>query len=465
MKSIFKWGFLMVILINHQTVDAQIFKKLKDKVEKKLEQKTEEKIDKKIEEVFTKKEKRTEGNEGKDKPNKRVANNIDYGDVIITHSNTYNSVEISEVSKIKATQLNSGWSFKGSWWSHQADIHDGFYLTVKTTDNLRHDINNEGNLKRTFKIPEEATLKLSYDPLLPHYDKSEDNYKRAVTDDYQTYDVSKGEVTIDVLSGEAIQISFSGKVALRKVVRHSNNSEDYSETFFEATVKGGIDGVSPEFINNKTVKKKERSTQNGADYTLNETPISTAKPGIYQFTFETKVKVTVPEQNRSFEMSYLLNPNEKYMGIMVDMGAYSDEDVAGESIIVIDKGDSHIFVETQGMKMQMSQNMMRGQQMQNPTDLMENYDYTNLKKTGKTKTILGATCHEYSMSDNSMKMNLWVAPDVNLPNWFIQNQELIKGYIMEYTVESKDGNMTSETIAINDNINKTINPKDYKKMF
>ena len=96
---------------------------------------------------------------------------------------------------------------------------------------------------------------------------------------------------------------------------------------------------------------------------------------------------------------------------------------------------------------------------------MAKYDYSNIKKTGKTKTVLGANCEEYVMTDNSVKMELWVAPDIDLPNWFVQNQDILKGHIMEYTISSKDGNMKSETMAINDNISKTINPKDYRKMF
>jgi len=62
-------------------------------------------------------------------------------------------------------------------------------------------------------------------------------------------------------------------------------------------------------------------------------------------------------------------------------------------------------------------------------------------------------------------MNFWVAPSINLPNWFIQNKEVLNGHIVEYTIVSKDGTMKSETIAINDHISKTINPQDYKKMF
>jgi hypothetical protein len=147
-----------------------------------------------------------------------------------------------------------------------------------------------------------------------------------------------------------------------------------------------------------------------------------------------------------------------------DMSEYSEDEMDGESIIVMDKGNAHIFVETSGMKMRMSSGMM-GQKMQNPTEQMANYDYTKLQKTGNTKTILGATCHEYAMSDKNVKVNFWVAPSIKLSNWFMQNTGVVDGYIMEYSVQSKDGNMTSKTIAIKENINKTVNPKEYKKMF
>ena len=147
------------------------------------------------------------------------------------------------------------------------------------------------------------------------------------------------------------------------------------------------------------------------------------------------------------------------------MSEYSDNEMNGESIIVMDKGNAHIFVETAGMKMRMSNGMMGQQNMSNPTDQMAQYDYTKLQKTGNTKTILGETCYEYAMADNTTKINFWVAPNIKLSNWFIQDTSLLDGYIMEYTVQSNEGTMTSKTIAIKDNINKTINPKEYKNMF
>ena len=108
---------------------------------------------------------------------------------------------------------------------------------------------------------------------------------------------------------------------------------------------------------------------------------------------------------------------------------------------------------------------MGNQQQQMPNDQMENYDYSNLNKTGNTKTILGYTCYEYVMSDNQNSIQMWLAPELVVPNWFMQNQDVIQGHILEYSVDSPDGQMTITTLEIKDNINKTINPSEYRKMF
>jgi hypothetical protein len=455
MKKTLKIIIVLLVSVNITTANAQLLKRLKTKIKNKVEHKVEEKvereIDNKIDSIGKKKTKTAE-----------ELPVTTFGSVVITHSNTYGTVNIPEVAKVKVEKTNSDYNFRGSWWSHDADIHDGFFLTIKTTDDLRHDNPaSKSAIKRTFKIPEEATLKLSYDPTLPYYSKSDSNYKRAVTDAYQSYAISKGEVTVDVLSAEAIQISFSGKVSLKKTGSQGANSDTYLET----SVIGAIDGSSPQFIDNTSFTSKSDSKETTGGFSKPQITNTTAKPGTYQFTFETVVKVTTSEDDRSYNLSYLLNPNETYMAIKADMSEYSEEDMEGESIIVMDDGNSHIFVETSGMKIQMSQSMMGDGQMNNPTEEMANYDYSKITKTGNTKTVLGAKCYEYIMSDANVKMNLWVAPSVNLPNWFVQNKDVLNGHIMAYTMHSKDGDMSSETIAIKDNISKTIDPKEYKKMF
>jgi hypothetical protein len=148
-----------------------------------------------------------------------------------------------------------------------------------------------------------------------------------------------------------------------------------------------------------------------------------------------------------------------------DMSEYSDGDMGGEFVIVMDGDETFIFVDTPGMKIQMSSGQMGNEQQQMPSDQMENYDYANLNKTGNTKTILGYTCYEYVMSDDQNTIQMWLAPDLVVPNWFMQNQQVVEGHILEYSVDSPDGQMTMTTLEIKDDINKTINPSEYRKMF
>lgn len=465
MKSKFHILFFIICFLSFQDAEAQFFKKLKDKAKEKaknIENKVVDKIDKEADKTIddTIDGKKTSPKETSKTEEPTAIKEKDFGDVIIKHSKTYGSVLITEARQIKVDKTNSGYTIYGNWWSHQADIYDGFTLNIKTDKDLK----NNASGVNTFKVPEEATLKIAYDPQLPYNKKTEDGFVRAVTDDYQNYNISTGEITVDVLSDEAIQISFSGKITLRKVIRLAN-VDDYSEEFYEASVTGGIDGIQPKFTNQETVTKSEDDKKSEPTWNgMSENSTTTVAPGTYHFTHETITEISVPKQSRTYKMSYLLNPNAKYIGIKADMSEYSDQEMDGESIIVMDNGNTHVFVESAGMKIRMSQGMM-GQKMENPTDQMANYDYTKLHKTGNTKTILGATCHEYAMSDNTVKINFWVAPEIELSNWFIQEKGILDGYIMEYTVQSNEGTSTSKTIAIKDHISKTINPKEYKKMF
>lgn len=184
----------------------------------------------------------------------------------------------------------------------------------------------------------------------------------------------------------------------------------------------------------------------------------------YKFTYETIYEISVSNQDRTYKMSYLLNPNEQYVGMKTNMGGSRNSQNIGESIIVIDDNESTIFMNKSGNKMQMSLSQMGGQQMSNPADQMRDYNYNDLEKTGNTKTILGETCYEYAMTDQKKSVKLWVAPNIDIPNWFIKNKELINGHVMGYTVDSKKGKITSEIVEIKDNINKTIDPAEYKKM-
>jgi hypothetical protein len=307
---------------------------------------------------------------------------------------------------------------------------------------------------------------LSYDPIWDAKTKDENGLAPAVTKYYQSYELASGAVTIDVFSKENVQIAFSGtcKLVTRTDNPEKNSEEKYLLSYSDSSISGSIDVGPVNFIDNRTIKKKKSNNQDVSAITMTSSN-EAAPAGTYSFNFESKVKITNMEDGSEYKMSYLLNNSQSYVGLKMNMADYSEAEVTGESVIIIDGEDTHIFVESQGMKLRMSQNMMGANQAQNPVEQMADYDYSGVQKTGNTKTVLGATCYEYVLSDNQVKLTLWVAPEVKLPNWFIQGSDIIDGHIMEYEITSKDGHMKSETIALQDNINKVLNPKEYRKMF
>lgn len=454
--------------------NAQFLKKLKDKVNKKVDQverrienKIENKVDEKIDKaldgtvdgIFESNKKTppyTDENETTD--NKNLDNKIYYGTVSLDHGQNYGNVNINTLDNLKIERTNQGYNFYGSWFSHEVDIFDGYKLEIQTNENLNLDETY------TFNISNNANLTLGYDPKLPAT-KDGDDFKKGISDEYQNLDLSSGLVKVKINKDKSFDIDFSGQAEFVKRTRSANN--EVSESFYTASVMGNVQGKNPQFLDKKTITKDSNSKAQTASSLPNSNSSNNPAQakGSYVFTYETIVEMTVPDQNGKSKLSYLLNPNASYMAMKADMSEYSGGDMGGESLIVMDEDDTFIFVDTPGMKIQMSAGQMGNQQQQMPSDQMENYDYTNLNKTGNTKTILGYTCYEYVMSDNQNSIQMWVAPDLEVPNWFMQNQDVIQGHILEYSVDSPEGQMTITTIEIKDNINKTVNPSEYKKMF
>lgn len=460
MKTLVKLTLTIFLFSSFQSAEAQLLKRLKNKLNTKVEQKIESEMNKTLDSLSKPKQKKERNSS--EKSEKKTSTS---GVAFLKHTQKYGSLSLEELGKASAKITDEEVRIFGSWVTMSADIQDGYVLVIPNGAQVLFDGTVPKKEQIMLRIPQDAQLELSYDPTYdPNYE-DENGFSSAVTKDYQSYKLESGQVTIDVFSKDNFQVSFSGDANLvtRKENPDKNSEDKYLLSYAPSSVSGMVDVGPVNFVDLRTVSKDDQISSQAPEFNNQNT--SSGPTGMYKFSFETKVVITGLDGSSKYNMSYLLNPNEKYIAIKADMSEYSDEEMAGESIIVMDGENTHIFVETQGMKMRMSQNMMGGQQMSNPTEQMANYDYSKITKTGKTRTILGATCYEYMMSDANVKMNLWVAPEVNLPNWFVQNTDVIDGHIMAYTITSKDGSMTSETIAINDNIKKIINPKDYKKMF
>jgi|GEM_PF-4011177 len=466
---ILSFGF---ILFGLHSGHAQFLKKLKDKVNKKVDQverrienKVENKVDQKIDKaldgtidgLFEKSENSPGYSENSNANKDQNAENKTYsGTVSFEHGQKYGSIQINSLDNLKIERTNQGYNFYGSWFSHEVDVFDGYKLEITTDENL------ELGQTYTFNISKNAVLRLGYDPELPAT-KGNANFKRGISDEYQNLELSSGLVKVKINNDKSFEIDFSGQAEFVKRTRTGN---DVQESKYTASVMGNVQGKDPQFLDNKTItKKSNNSTRTASTPAKNSSRTSAQAQDMYVFSYETVLEMIAPGQDRKYKMSYLLNPDAKYIGMKADMSEYSGGEMGGESVIVMDGDDTFVFVNTSGMKIQMSSSAMGNQQQQIPTDQMENYDYSNLNKTGNTKTILGYTCYEYVMSDNQNSIQMWVAPDLVVPNWFMNNQDVIQGHILEYSVDSPDGQITMTTLEIKDNINKTINPSEYRKMF
>lgn len=463
MRNLKYASLLIGIFMCAAPANAQIWKRLKRKVEQKVEQKIEREVDKEIDKSLERNQ--TEKRENEDFTEEEKFSSK--GTATLVHGKKYGTYKNEKLDNCIVYRSNEEVRISGNWQSHAADIFDGYNLVV-TGGNALFSNNDFKKQPVQLKIPDQARLTLGYDPAWKAASPASGNFSRAVTEDYQNYDLQSGTVTVS-FNGDSLILDFKGTAQLVTRTKNSstNSDKEYIEKLVNSTISGSVNVNSFRYQDNRTLTKKGSNksvTQNSSYGNSGRTNnISESSPASsYHFTHKTDMKTTT-DKGETYNISYYLNPEARYLGMMVSMDQF-EGGVNGSSIIVMDGNDSHVFIETDGMKMRMSQGMM-GNQTENPSDQMANFDYTNLTKTGKTKNILGYRCEQYLMKDRDTSIILWVAPDLDLPNYFIQNPHVVDGYALGYEVESREGNMKVETTAISDQINVTINPSDYKKMF
>ena len=222
----------------------------------------------------------------------------------------------------------SGVKISGSWVTHAADIHDGYVLDIPNGNALLFNDDQPTQDQITLKIPEQAALKLSYDPFWEPELEDENGFSSVVSRDYQTYDIESGEVIIDVVSKGNIQFSFAGAMLLETRIKNENNSEqEYTSSFMSSSISGAIDVAPVQFFD---IRMQEETNEETQVTNLPSLKNNIAIPGIYYFTFETVVKLTNLDENETYKISYLLNPETKYMGMMADMSEFSDEEINTE---------------------------------------------------------------------------------------------------------------------------------------
>lgn len=456
--------FLILSICFANTSNAQFWNKIKKKVQQKIENKVEKETDKKID-SFLDGKKKTNKKEEKVIPSK----NKDYGDFSISHTTKFGNVTIDELGKTKISKEGNKFQLSGSWWSHDADIHDGYVLILKNGISIE-----EINKKGKFLIPSEATLKLSYDPLLPNKAKSSDSFKRAVTKEYQTYSITKGQVTINIQKDKKVDFSFNGEAELVTSVVE-NQDGNYTKTKTNSMVLGNLTTIDPEYLVTKTIKEKKK-TQNNTSITENDKNFLKKKlsptvniPSSFSFNKSIEVEIT-DDRGEKYPMEFLLGNYPDIYGMSV---ASKEMQGQGKVIMVMTPKSSTAFMDVAGMKMKRSTSLEQMGNQYNMTEKLPDGADFEYKKTGKTKTILGYNCEEYKVDYNYTNSkgsaSFWVSKEFPIQNIEMPflgmklNNPNLQGFVLELNSTNQGQNWAIQVTKVSEkNIN--INTSEYRKM-
>ena len=445
---------LLLFLVVFVESNAQFLKKLQDKVNSKIDQKVNQKVDEAFDKDYTKKSKSSKSTES-DLPEKENKNNAT-GKVSIKQSNG-KTLEIGKFGKVKITREGSEIWIGGSWFTQSADIYDGFSIKLSHQNfSNSSDISDFPTGSYTVYKDENQVngksyacwMNMGYDP---------EKTKSTPSKNYQNFLLKNGTVVIKSISEEGVSFSFSGAT--------------YAP---EGAINNPIASVSGNAsFQNIIVKEPKVSTKssnsNGSNSSSYSMPNFGGDKSIeirdeYVFSIQVVHKATsISKEGKSYKQkyTYLYNLDKPYSGMKISM---DDQDVEGNTYVVMEEGKSITFVNTSSMKMcTVSENKGLNQKIETPK--MENLD--RLKKTGNTKTIIGHQCEEYTIDDESgNEYVFWIAPSLDIPNLgeqFTSQESPIEGHILEYDIKTDDGSINMKAVSIDRNKKLTIKSSDYKR--
>lgn len=236
-------------------------------------------------------------------------------------------------------------------------------------------------------------------------------------------------------------------------------------------------------LEKKVEQKTERETSKAFDSTFNNSskqkktnnnPVSFSDKGedpAATYTFTHKYVMEINDGKRTTTLNYYMTPSGKYFANEIP------DQKNGKTLTVMDmdKKTMYILMDNKGDKTLMSM----GLNFEKATNHAIDETNATITATGKTKTILGYTCHEFKVKSEDVEGSVWVTQDagISLAKPFyksVNNQtqdanwkKIATGLTLEMDMvdtskrKPKPIKMTCTSL---DKINLTIVTKDYKKL-
>jgi len=198
----------------------------------------------------------------------------------------------------------------------------------------------------------------------------------------------------------------------------------------------------------------------------------------YQMEFSSKDNSSIVDYGMWF------SENENYMGTQVKnirSKEKDQQDMPASMLSVIDEKNKImiIFMEDQKMAQVLSMEKIKEISVEDNEEENTNTDFEGLKKTGKTKKILGYSCEEFAAVNNENKFSIWITDELELfqKNMFYSINESLggntfksipqdaKGFMMETHFENLVNGEKGKMIVTEINKqSKSINTSEYQYM-
>jgi hypothetical protein len=199
---------------------------------------------------------------------------------------------------------------------------------------------------------------------------------------------------------------------------------------------------------------------------------------VYQMEFQSKENSSVVDYGMWF------SENENYMGTQVkniQSKEKNQQEMPASMLSVIDEKNKTmiIFMEEQKIAQVISMEKIKEIAVQENAEENTNTDFKGLKKTGKTKKILGYSCEEFTSVNDENTFSMWVTDELELfqQNMFYSISESLggntfknipkdaKGFMMEMHFENLVNGEKGKMIVTEINKqSKSINTKEYQFM-
>ncbi len=206
----------------------------------------------------------------------------------------------------------------------------------------------------------------------------------------------------------------------------------------------------------------------------------------YDFNTRVTYQMEFSSKDNSSIVEYVMwfSENENYMGTQVkniNSKEKDQQDMPTSMLSVIDEKNQTmiIFMEDQKMAQVLSMEKIKNISEAENEEENINTDFEGLKKTGKTKKILGYTCEEFVAANDENKFSIWITDELELfqKNMFYSINESLggntfanipkdaQGFMMEMHFENLVNGEKGKMIVTDINKqSKSINTSEYQYM-